>query len=596
MNSNNILSNCSEELYVIILFNICEKLNIIQDKFKNISKENIFKIIIPCAGTHVINIYNNIQLKHINAPRKYILLEEYIKDFNCYNNNNIFKYVNNNNIYKYNNIRRYTSNIITSINNNNISSSSSNSIISNNNDSTTTTTTTTHPIISHNTPISHIDPILPHIVSAIGPIVSTRIGPIVSTREQYRSHLLKAAHSALIDGCKLNTRECKATVECSSTKKSLTPIGPQPSSYINDIECCEVYHYESSFTTSYNMTIPELFIGYECWGTLNKDRNNAILLCCGLSSSSHAKSSDQNPKPGWWEQFIGPGQTLDTDQYFIICPNHLGGCFGTSGPSSLNPITGTSYGLDFPLFTVQDQVRVHFLLLDHLCIDVLHAVVGSSLGGMQSLSAASIFPHRVRRLVSISACAESHPTAVAIRYAQRQVLMADPCFLNGRYYGCCFPWRGMQLARVIGTITYRSGPDFERRFGRKRVGAVTAEGALGADFALEQYLEHQAIKFSRVYDPNTLVLISKAMDLFSIADGHASLEDGVRSVQMPSLILGVTTDALFPSCQQRHIASLLRKVGNTSVVYYELDSDFGHDTFLIDVNTVGAAVKGHLNT
>jgi len=342
--------------------------------------------------------------------------------------------------------------------------------------------------------------------------------------------------------------------------------------------------------------LPELDIAYETWGTMNEKRDNVILLTCGLSASSHARSHSKNPKPGWWENFIGPGAALDTNHFFIICVNHLGGCGGSTGPSSINPATNKPYGLDFPLFTVQDMVRVHFTLLDYLGIDRLHAVVGSSLGGMQSLCAASLYPHRVGRVVSISACIESHPMSIALRYVQRQVLMADPNFHGGTYYGKAFPWRGMQLARCIGTISYRSGPEWEERFGRQR---GSASPSLDSDFIIEGYLEHQGRKWCLQYDPNSMLVISKAMDLFTLEkaateEGVPSLEEGMKGVQMPALIMGVSSDVLFPVWQQKQVADILRAVGNRHVVYYELDAQYGHDTFLIDVASIGGAVKGHL--
>ncbi|EGC47251.1 homoserine O-acetyltransferase [Histoplasma capsulatum var. duboisii H88] len=192
--------------------------------------------------------------------------------------------------------------------------------------------------------------------------------------------------------------------------------------------------------------LPEFTIAYETWGTLNSDRSNAILLHTGLSASSHAHSTPANPKPGWWERFIGPGRPLDTDRYFVICTNVLGGCFGSTGPSSIDPSDGKRYATRFPILTLDDMVRAQFRLLDALGISSLAASVGASMGGMQSLAAGVLFPHRVRRIVSISGCARSHPYSIAMRHTQRQVLMMDPRWARGFYYDAVPPHAGMKLA------------------------------------------------------------------------------------------------------------------------------------------------------
>jgi homoserine O-acetyltransferase len=199
-------------------------------------------------------------------------------------------------------------------------------------------------------------------------------------------------------------------------------------------------------------------IAYETWGHLNYRKDNAILLHCGMSASSHAKSNPGNPAPGWWEGFIGPGLALDTNLFFVICSNNLGGCYGTSGPSSTNPATGAAYGGSFPMLSVQDMVRAQFALLDNLGIEMLHASVGASLGGMQSTCAAAIFPERVGKFVSISACARSFPGSIAFRHTQRQAVMADPNWNGGDYYGegCDPPNSGLKLAREVRYILFLS--------------------------------------------------------------------------------------------------------------------------------------------
>lgn len=357
----------------------------------------------------------------------------------------------------------------------------------------------------------------------------------------------------------------------------------------------QLFQHRDKFHFKHGGVIPELYLAYETWGQLNQERNNAILLHTGLSGSSHAKSHKDSPSKGWWEKFIGPSCALDTNRFFVVCSNLVGGCYGSIGPSSINPLTGREYAMSFPLVTIEDMVHAQFLLLDRLGVGRLHAAVGASLGGMQSLMAAAIYPERVGRVVSISACVRTHPSSIAMRYVQRRILMADPNWNNGRYYGKTFPRMGMQHAREVGTITYRSGPEWAMRFGHKRAHPDSPPDFC-PDFEIERYLEYQGEKFSTSYDPNSLLYISKAMDLFDMGDGFPSLQEGVARVQCPVLILGVNSDILFPVEQQRLTAELLREGGNARTTFYELNSIYGHDTFMLDLNNVGAAVKGHLES
>lgn len=339
--------------------------------------------------------------------------------------------------------------------------------------------------------------------------------------------------------------------------------------------------------------LPELQVAYETWGKLNETKSNAVMIQAGLSASSHAKSHRENLRPGWWEKFVGPGCAVDTDEFFVICPNNLGSCYGTTGPSSVNPLTGKQYATTFPLTSIDDMVQANFLLLDELGIDKLHACVGSSLGGMLSLMAAAEFPERVGRIISISSCAQSHPSSIAMRYLQRKTIMSDPNWNKGHYYDGPYPKMGMKLAREIATMTYRSGPEWDQRFSRERIDPGSPN-TLCPTFTIESYLEYQGESFSTKYDPNSLLYISKAMDLFDMGEGYSSLQEGLSRVKCPIMVIGVQTDILFPIWQQRTLAELLQKSGNLGVTFYELNSLYGHDTFLLDINGVGAAVKGYL--
>ena len=416
------------------------------------------------------------------------------------------------------------------------------------------------------------------------------------------------------------------------------------------------YQSQEPLLLDWGGVLPEFDVAYETWGVLNADRSNAILLHTGLSASSHAHSTDLNPKPGWWEKFIGPGRPLDTNKYHVICTNVIGGCYGSTGPSSIDPSDGQRYATRFPILTMQDMVRAQFRLVDGLGIQKLYASVGASMGGMQSLAAGTLFPDRVGKIVSISGCARSHPYSIAMRHTQRQVLMMDPNWNRGFYYdpGRIPPHSGMKLAREIATVTYRSGPEWENRFGRQRADP-SKQPALCPDFLIETYLDHAGEKFSLEYDPNSLLYVSKAMDLFDLGNKNTistmqrrkenatklpgsgamkdqrdlscsltlpdekyeervqsppleqkvendtfgppqDLVDGLAGLKNhPTLVMGVASDILFPAWQQKEIAETLRSAGNQQVKHVELGEDislFGHDTFLLDLEHIG----GNLGT
>ena len=461
---------------------------------------------------------------------------------------------------------------------------------------------------------------------------------------------LDSSNPALSFPC-LDAREAKTAT---LSKRSLSS-GPEPS-YTTGIHCN--WHSQDALLLDWGGVLPEFNISYENWGQLNKDKSNVILLHTGLSASSHAHSTEANPKPGWWERFIGPGAPLDTDKYFIICTNIIGGCYGSTGPSSLDPADRLNYATRFPILTIEDMVRAQFRLLDAFGIQKLYASVGSSMGGMQSLAAGVLFPQRVGQVVSVSGCARSHPYSIAMRHTQRQVLMMDPNWSRGFYYDRIPPHAGMKLAREIATVTYRSGPEWEQRFGRRRADP-SQPPALCPDFLIETYLDHAGEKFCLEYDANSLLYVSKAMDLFDLGREHQvqmselrqqnslkyssgkkmeeqrrscslslpekpyeeqaserssqSLSETVASTSTrppddlvaglaplhnhPTLVMGVASDILFPAWQQKEIAASLQAAGNRSVTHVELGEDtslFGHDTFLLDLGQIGGNIRNFL--
>jgi homoserine O-acetyltransferase len=326
-------------------------------------------------------------------------------------------------------------------------------------------------------------------------------------------------------------------------------------------------------------------VAYESWGELNYAKDNAILLFTGLSPSAHAASSDTDPSTGWWEQMIGPGKPFDTTKYYVICINSLGSCFGSTGPASPDPATGKPYGLSFPVLTLEDIARAGHEVIQSLTIDHLHAVVGASMGGMTALAYSVLFPDVARALVSISSATRAMPYSIALRSLQREMIRTDPLWEDGAYPLNEGPASGMQMARKLGMLTYRSPREFQQRFGRELVAEERKAGdAFGINFEVESYLEAHASKFTGSFDANCYLYLSRAMDLFDIADHGGSLGNAFARVGVKrALIIGVDTDILFPIEQQRELARELDK-GDREVQLFALPSIQGHDAFLVDMD------------
>ena len=327
-------------------------------------------------------------------------------------------------------------------------------------------------------------------------------------------------------------------------------------------------------------------MAYETWGELNDARDNAILIFGGLSPSAHASSSAEDLSDGWWEDMIGPGLALDSDRFHIICVNSLGSCFGSTGPASVNPETGKVYRLTFPVLTLEDIAEAAYGVVRELGIEQLHTVIGCSMGGMSGLAFCVRHPEAARNLISISSAARAEPFSIAVRSLQREMIRSDPKWLLGNYESNDPPLVGQRLARKLGMMSYRSPEEWIQRFGRQRTTATeeNVNDPFKVAFSVEAYLENHANKFSGGFDPNCYLYLSRASDLFDLAEHGGSLKSGFKRLKLQrALVIGVTTDILFPLHQQQELAEgMSAACFDTKLV--ELDCIRGHDSFLVDMD------------
>lgn len=336
-------------------------------------------------------------------------------------------------------------------------------------------------------------------------------------------------------------------------------------------------------------------IAFESWGTLNVTRDNAILIFTGLSPSAHAAASERDPSPGWWQRMIGPGLAIDTGRCFVMCVNSLGSCFGSTGPASLDPSTGQRYHLEFPEIAVEDIARAGFEAAKALGITKLHAVIGASLGGMVVTAFAALLPDAARQIISISGSSAASPFAIALRSVQRESILRDPDWQGGNYSPEQPPRNGMRLARKLGTITYRSATEWRQRFARKPLeGNPLRASPFAPRFAVEGYLESQAERFTRVFDPNCYLYLSRAMDRFDLSEHGGSLNAALTGCRLErALVIGVESDMLFPIHEQAAIADALKSVG-IPTRFARLPSLEGHDAFLVDIPRFDAEIRAFL--
>jgi homoserine O-acetyltransferase len=339
-------------------------------------------------------------------------------------------------------------------------------------------------------------------------------------------------------------------------------------------------------------------IAYETYGTLNEERTNAILIVHALSGDAHAAGYyPGESRPGWWETMIGPGKGFDTDRYFVICSNVIGGCKGSSGPSSLNPATGREYGLDFPLVTVGDMVRAQKLLIEHLGIERLLSVSGGSMGGMQALQWAVAYPEAVASCIPIAATQRHSPMQIAFNEVGRQAIMGDPKWNNGDYYGGETPDSGLAVARMIGHITYLSDESMHQKFGRRFRDKSALAYDLTQDFEVASYLRYQGEMFTRRFDANTYLYVTKALDYFDLTGAHGVLTEIFRDLpgDMRFLVIAFSSDWLYPPYQSKEVVRAL-KGNNVDCSYVEMKLSFGHDAFLLENKELSRMVWHFVDT
>ena len=337
-------------------------------------------------------------------------------------------------------------------------------------------------------------------------------------------------------------------------------------------------------------------IAYQTAGTLNAERSNAVLVCHALTGDQHvANTHPVTGKAGWWERLVGPGKPVDTDRYFVICANVVGSCMGTTGPASLDPATGRAYGLDFPLVTIRDMVRGQAMLLDRLGIKDLFLCIGGSMGGMQVLQWAASYPERVFAAMPIATGARHSAQNIAFHEVGRQAILADPNWHGGRYLDVgTRPAKGLGVARMGAHITYLSEPALHRKFGRRLQDRDAPTFSFDADFQIESYLRHQGITFVERFDANAYLYLTRAMDYFDLAADHGGvLANAFRGTRTRFCIMSFTSDWLFPTADSRAIVHALNAAA-APVAFVEVESDKGHDAFLLDEPAMTSAAKGFI--
>ena len=342
-------------------------------------------------------------------------------------------------------------------------------------------------------------------------------------------------------------------------------------------------------------TLGPITLAYETYGGLNADRSNAILIAHALSGDAHAAGLTPDGNIGWWDDCVGPGKAFDTNKYFVICSNVIGGCQGSTGPGSINPQTGKPYALGFPVVTIADMVRAQRHLIDQLGIEKLMAVVGGSMGGMQVLQWTVSYPDRVCAALPLATTARHSPMLIAFSEVGRQAIYADPNWRNGDYVADARPNTGLALARMIGHITYLSEESMHRKFGRRLQARERFGYDFSTDFAIESYLHYKGNNFTERFDANTYLYVTKAMDYFDLVNGNGSLAKAFEQCgRVMYLVVSFTSDWLYPTYHSKEMVSALTAIG-ADVTYCNLQSTWGHDAFLLEVETMTRLISDFLD-
>jgi homoserine O-acetyltransferase/O-succinyltransferase len=341
-------------------------------------------------------------------------------------------------------------------------------------------------------------------------------------------------------------------------------------------------------------TLGPVTVAFETYGQPNAERSNAILICHALSGDHHAAGihHPEDRYTGWWDGMIGPGKAFDTDTYWVICSNIIGGCKGSTGPGSIDPASGRPYALDFPVVTIGDMVEVQKRLIDHLGISQLYSLAGGSMGGFQVLEWAVRYPERVRSAICIASAARLSAQAIAFNAVGRNAITRDPEWKQGRYDGKG-PEHGLAIARMVGHITYLSEMLMDTKFGRRLQSANRFSYNFASEFAVESYLDHKGSAFTQRFDANSYLYITKSMDYFDLARTYGSLKESLARMTARSLFVSYSSDWLFPTAQSLEMVRALLSNGNP-VSFIEIDSPYGHDAFLVEEARLARIVSGFL--
>jgi len=360
----------------------------------------------------------------------------------------------------------------------------------------------------------------------------------------------------------------------------------------NNLELVETEYFKSeSFILESGVVLPHVEIAYETYGVLNKEKDNAILITHAFTGDAHASGYHLNEtKPGWWHSMIGEGKAFDTNKYYIICSNVIGGCSGSTGPTSINPLTNKPYALDFPIITIGDMVNAQKLLIDSFGIQKLLSVAGGSMGGMQALQWVAEYPDMLKSVIPIATTLKHSPQQIAFDEVGRQAIMADADWCNGNYYGKTIPKKGLAVARMIGHITYMSAQSMENKFSR-RLKDENHSFVFKPEFEVEGYLSYRGNSFVERFDPNSYLYITKAMDYFDLS-ANKLIASG-KSLDMRFLVISFSSDWLYPSYQMLDIVKQLR-MRHVDTTYCEIKSTYGHDAFLLEIDEQTRLIKNFL--